>query len=199
MIEDLLTNVCTIRFLSALLHTAEWVYGNAWVPNAWDFKAAMLEAHWRFGIAPFFRVSLRRRTDRPPFGAPIIAVGQGDVGLPGGRQFYNRPHSDRVVQAYKMLARDWAINFGTVAAVANKFADEMFHFEQRLVNLLPVERRGVVVALGELQRLAPRLPLYEVITTMFGRTRLDDRTPVWVEDAGMLREMSILVSTTDAA
>lgn len=98
-----------------------------------------------------------------------------------------------------MLLRDFAINFGTVAEVANKFAEEMFYFEKRITNALPVHRKHVILTLGEVQKLAPMLPIFETITTTFSNTKLDDRTPVWIEDVGMLKEMSIIVSTTDVA
>lgn len=103
----------------------------------------------------------------------------------------------QLIEAYKMLMRDFAINFGTVAEVANKFAEEMFHFEKRIVNALPADRKPVIVTLGDVKKLAPMLPVLGTITTTFSNTRLDDRTPIWIEDVNMLREMSIIVSTTD--
>lgn len=105
----------------------------------------------------------------------------------------------QIIDAYKMLMRDFAINYGTVAEVANKFAEEMFHFEKRITNALPARRQNVVLTLGEVQKLAPMLPIFETITTTFSSTKLDDRTPIWIEDVQMLKEMSIIVSTTDLA
>lgn len=62
----------------------------------------------------------------------------------------------KIIAAYKMLLRDFAINFGTVAEVAKKFADEMFYFEKRIVNApTSAERRNVIMTLGEVHKLAP--------------------------------------------
>lgn len=98
-----------------------------------------------------------------------------------------------------MLLRDFAINYGTVAEVANKFAEEMFHFEKRITNAQPLERKQVIMTLGEVHKLAPMLPIFETITQTFSNTRLDDRTPIWIEDVELLKQMSIVVSTTDVA
>lgn len=37
---------------------------------------------------------------------------------------------------------------------ANKFADEVFHFEKRIVNSLPERRQPVILTLSEVQKLA---------------------------------------------
>lgn len=66
------------------------------------------------------------------------------------------PLRAQIIAAYKMLLRDFAINFGTVAEVAKKFADEIFYFEKRIVNApTTAERHNAILTLGEVHKLAP--------------------------------------------
>lgn len=60
-----------------------------------------------------------------------------------------------MIRAYKLLLRDFAINFGVVSDTARKFADEVFHFEKRIVNSLPEHREHVILSLQEVQKKAP--------------------------------------------
>lgn len=54
-----------------------------------------------------------------------------------------------------MLMRDFAINMGVVAESARKFAEQMFHFEKRIVNDIPESRRSAIMRLADVQKLAP--------------------------------------------
>ena len=54
-----------------------------------------------------------------------------------------------------MLLRDFAINFGVVADTATKFAEEMFHYEQRIINNIKEEKHSAILPLGEVQNMAP--------------------------------------------
>lgn len=69
------------------------MYGKDWSQNDWDFRSAMIASHTRYGLSPFFRVSLANR-NALPFGN-IITVSEGALGLPH-RMFYNLPHDHRV-------------------------------------------------------------------------------------------------------
>lgn len=61
----------------------------------------------------------------------------------------------QIIRAYKLLLRDFAINFGVVSDLARKFADEVFHFEKRIVNSLPEHRERVILPLHDVQKMAP--------------------------------------------
>lgn len=54
-----------------------------------------------------------------------------------------------------MLLRDFAINFGVVAESAKKLAEEIFHFEKRIVNKIANVKNSTIMTLGELQKIVP--------------------------------------------
>lgn len=127
----------------------------------------------------------------------------------------------QIIRAYKLLLRDFAINFGVVSDMARKFADEVFHFEKRIVNSVPEHREPVILSLSDVDKLAPmvcvhhiafyhflnfffllsfeyfilQLPISLIITTTF--PKLNGQTLILVEDKNLLKELSIIVSTTD--
>lgn len=125
----------------------------------------------------------------PPFGS-IITVGEGEVGLPHKR-FYAGGNRDAVsaakaaelsfilnisnvnyklfndtnlqtVTAYKMLIRDFAINYGLVSDKAKKFADDVFYYEERIVSLVPEQKETAILPLVEVQKRAPTVCILEI-------------------------------------
>lgn len=54
-----------------------------------------------------------------------------------------------------MLLRDLAINLGTIAEDAKKFADLVYNFEVRVVNDVLSKSYSATMTLGALQKLAP--------------------------------------------
>lgn len=96
-----------------------------------------------------------------------------------------------------MLMRDFAINMGVVAEFARKFADEMFHFEKRIVNAIQGSRRSAIMKLIDVQKLASQLPIFDTIVAMFPNTKISENTPIFVRDVEALRAMSTIISTTD--
>lgn len=115
-----------------------------------------------------------------------------------------------------MLLRDLAINLGVVADRAKNFADLVYNFELRIVNDVLSESYSATMSLGAIQKLAPlvchspysrftlficsfeiQLPITDTIKTTFSNTKIDENTMVYVEDVGKLRDMSIVVSTSD--
>lgn len=55
-----------------------------------------------------------------------------------------------------MLMRDFAINMGVVAESARKFAEQMFHFEKRIVNVIVFKpKHSAIMKLRDIQKLAP--------------------------------------------
>lgn len=93
--------------------SAEWVYGKDWVPNAWDFQTAMIIAHSRYGLSPFFKVSMRPRNSLP-FGN-IISVSEGSLGLPH-KMFYNLKHDHRVSRSDRRFI---AVFFVSIVQIYN--------------------------------------------------------------------------------
>ncbi|KAG4075956.1 hypothetical protein HA402_003782 [Bradysia odoriphaga] len=169
-----------------------WVYGETWQANSWDFRQAMITIQSKYGVFPFFKFTVVNRNSKP-FGN-IIKISEGEYGLPH-KMFYNLETDHKIIRAYKLLLRDFAINFGVVSDNARKFADEVFHFEKRIVNSLPERRQNVILTLSEVQKKAPSLPISETITTTF--SKLNDQTLILVEDEALLSQLSIIASTTD--
>lgn len=59
-----------------------------------------------------------------------------------------------------MLMRDFAINMGVVSESARKFAEQMFHFEKRIVNVIIAEpKRSAIMKLRDIQKLAPSVSI----------------------------------------
>lgn len=58
-----------------------------------------------------------------------------------------------------MLLRDFAITFGVVSNLATKFSDEVYYFEQRLVNDIPEENNPEIVTLGHAEKIAATVKL----------------------------------------
>lgn len=82
----------------------------------------------------------------------------------------------QIIRAYKLLLRDFAINYGVVSDSARKFADNVFHFEKRIVNNLPEQRESVILSLKEAQDYAPSVRInstYLFITQTMARFFVD--------------------------
>lgn len=60
----------------------------------------------------------------------------------------------QITIAYKMLLRDFAINFGIVSDLAKQFSDEVYHYERRLVNDVPEEHNPEILSLSSAEKLA---------------------------------------------
>lgn len=54
-----------------------------------------------------------------------------------------------------MLMRDFAINYGFVSEKAKKFAENVFHYEQRLINAMPNNKQTKIITAMELKKRAP--------------------------------------------
>ncbi|KAJ6637056.1 Protein gone early, partial [Pseudolycoriella hygida] len=169
-----------------------WEYGENWHANSWDLDEALTTIQSKYGVFPFFKISVENRNSAP-FGN-IVKISEGEYGLPH-KMFYNLSPNHKIISAYQLLLRDFAINFGVVSEMAKKFASHVFHFEQRIVNSLPEVRESGIFTLAKVQKMAPSLPITETITATF--PKLNDRTLILVEDVKLLKELSTIVSTTD--
>ncbi|XP_055915562.1 protein gone early [Eupeodes corollae] len=166
----------------------------------WEYRKALVYAQTHHGVFPYFKMSVENRYNEPY--DYIITLDAGDVGLPD-EFFYNVDSSDEVVVAYKMLLRDFAINMGVVTQEAELFADEIFHYEKRIVNnILSVQsssqrRLNEIKTIQEIKVIAPSLPIFESLQAIFPQIKITDETEVLVRDLDVLHEMSIVVSTSD--
>lgn len=70
-----------------------------------------------------------------------------------------------------MLLRDFAINFGVVSDLAKKFADDVYYFEQRLVNDIREHGRSEILTLGQAEKLATTVNYYSTFFFSLFRIR----------------------------
>ncbi|KAL7744902.1 hypothetical protein ACLKA6_007179 [Drosophila palustris] len=167
----------------------------------WDYKSALKHLQVKFGIFPYYRVSVENSYTIPY--DYIITLDEGELGLPD-KYFYGPDADMEVVNGYKLLLRDFAINMGMVARDANIFADDIFHYEQRIVNHIEAakgsggERQlNKLIRLAELKSIAPSLHIMESLQVIFPSTRISEDTEVLVRDVEVFHELSTLVSTSD--
>lgn len=72
---------------------------------------------------------------------------------------FNHIFSMQITAAYKMLLRDFAINFGIVSDLGKQFSDEVYYFEQRLVNDVPEQQNPDILSLSSAEKLAATVSL----------------------------------------
>lgn len=94
----------------------------------------------------------------------MIVISNGDFTLPDSI-FYTLESTHKIIKAYKMVLRDFAIYMGVVSDQANLFADEIYGYEKRLVHTVSAVEAGsinnvdVVMSLGKVQTAAPMVNL----------------------------------------
>lgn len=107
--------------------------------NKWDFRDALTVLQSRYGPSPFYKVSVRDHLNSATgkYSGNIIVIEEGDLTLPS-KQFYNLEMRHPIVVAYKQLLRDVAQRLGVLSDRARLFADEIFHYEKRIVGAVAV-------------------------------------------------------------
>lgn len=151
----------------------------------WDYKSALKHLQTKFGVFPYYRVSVENSYTMPY--DYIITLDEGELGLPD-KYFYAAHADEEVVRGYKLLLRDFAINMGKsceprdlrfdltkstyfsplpgiVSREADLFADDIFHYERRIVNHLESARAAAgggserqvnkLLRLAEMKTIAP--------------------------------------------
>ncbi|XP_053949080.1 protein gone early isoform X1 [Anastrepha ludens] len=166
----------------------------------WEYKKALVHLQTIYGIFPYYKVSVENRFNKPH--DYIITLDEGEIGLPD-RYFYNIDQNDEIVRGYKLLLRDFAINMGIVSNEADLFADEIFHYEKRIVSHIDAVKQSdesklnEIKTLAEMKTIAPSLPIMESLQAIFSSTKISDETEILVRDVNVFRELSIVVSTSD--
>ncbi|XP_037927153.1 protein gone early isoform X2 [Hermetia illucens] len=166
----------------------------------WAYTTALIHLQASYGSSPFFKVSVENRVSHP-YGK-IITIDEGEVGLPH-KMFYSLDNNHKIVKAYKMLLRDFAINMGLVVEDAKLFANGVFHYEQRIVSEIQLRQetsdneQNQIRTLGEVKKIAPSLPIFESVQAIFSKTKITEKTEVLVRNVDTLETMSIIVSTSD--
>ncbi|XP_004520085.1 protein gone early isoform X2 [Ceratitis capitata] len=168
--------------------------------QSWEYKKALVHLQAIYGIFPYYKISVENRYNKPH--EYIVTLDEGEIGLPD-RYFYSIDQNDEIVRGYKLLLRDFAINMGIVSREAELFADEIFHYEKRIVTHIDSVKEAdesklnEIKTLAEMKTIAPSLPIMESLQAIFSRTKISDETEVLVRDVNVFRELSTVVSTSD--
>ncbi|XP_018800589.1 PREDICTED: protein gone early isoform X1 [Bactrocera latifrons] len=166
----------------------------------WEYKKALVHLQAIYGIFPYYKISVENRFNKPH--EYIITLDEGEIGLPD-RYFYSIDSNDPIVRGYKLLLRDFAINIGIVSREADLFADEIFHYEKRIVTHIDSVKQSdeskvnEIKTLAEMKTIAPSLPIMESLQAIFRHTKISDETEILVRDVNVFRELSTVVSTSD--
>ncbi|XP_036319212.1 protein gone early-like isoform X2 [Rhagoletis pomonella] len=166
----------------------------------WEYKKALVHLQAIYGIFPYYKVSVENRFNKPH--EYIITLDEGEIGLPD-RYFYSIDQNDEIIRGYKLLLRDFAINMGIVSREADLFADEIFHYEKRIVSHIDSVKQSdetklnEIKTLAEMKTIAPSLPIMESLQAIFSHTKISDETEILVRDVNVFSELSTVVSTSD--
>ncbi|KAH8259078.1 hypothetical protein KR038_005784 [Drosophila bunnanda] len=168
--------------------------------QSWDYKRFLVLLQAKYGIFPYYRVSVENGYSNPH--DYVITLDEGEVGLPD-KYFYGNDADEEVVRGYKLLLRDFAINMGIVSREADLFSDDIFHYERRIVNHIEDAKAGgdrqlnKLMSLSDLKTKAPSLPILESLQAIFPKTKITEDTEVLVRDVEVLHAVSVLLSTSD--
>lgn len=93
------------------------------------------------------------------YSGKIIVIGDGDLSLPN-KMFYKLNVGHPIVTAFKDLLSDVAQRLGVLRDRAQLFADEVFHYEQRIVSTISVvesntRKLNTIMRLDEVKKLTP--------------------------------------------
>ncbi|GAB0089349.1 Endothelin-converting enzyme 1 [Sergentomyia squamirostris] len=175
-----------------------WILGDSLL--VWDFRKQFVKLQSEYGVSPFVRIRVENRKSAPHDG--IIVIDEGEVSLPS-KMFYRLSPRHEIIEGFKILLRDVAILMGVVHDRAKQFAEDIFNYEKRIVNTINVTQQNDdreinrEITLGSVMKIAPSLPLLDIITTLYPNSRVTENTIVLVRDLEVLRSMSIVVATTD--
>ncbi|XP_068154731.1 protein gone early isoform X1 [Drosophila tropicalis] len=166
----------------------------------WEYKRALVHLQAKYGIFPYYRVSVENGYNSPY--DYVITLDEGEIGMPD-KYFYSSGADEEVVRGYKLLLRDFAINMGIVSREADLFADDIFHYERRIVTHVEGAKASgdrqlnKLMRLAELKSIAPSLPIIESLQAIFPNTKITEDTEVLVRDVEVFHELSTLLSTSD--
>lgn len=169
---------------------------------SWDDKRVLTLLHSKYGVEPFFSISVVTDVRRPQ--QSIIKVGPSSLGLPD-HSYYYRPVNSPVVLAYKRYLKDVAQLLGAINTDASTFSDEMFYFERRIAEVMSVNSSLATdpitsyyrITLAELKPLVPSIPLHDILLAKFPHGNIDDSMPLLVPSKEYLSAMSSIIGTLD--
>ncbi|XP_039296452.1 endothelin-converting enzyme 2 isoform X4 [Nilaparvata lugens] len=177
-----------------------WLPVRNFSPHAWDTKRVMEKLHADYGVDVFFKISVV--ADARDGQSDIIQISQAPLGLPD-RSYYTQSDSSPVIEAYKRLLRDAAVEIGATDRHAKVFSDAIFSFEKRIVETMP-EKISVdplqeynKISLDKVKVIASSIPILEILLAKFPRVQINENTKLVVPSEEYLGNISYLISSTD--
>lgn len=169
---------------------------------SWDYKRVLTLLHSKYGVEPFFSISVVTDVRRPQ--QSIIKLGPSSLGLPD-RSYYYRPVNSPVVLAYKRYLKDVAQLLGAINTDASSFSDEMFYFERRIAEIMSENTSLKIdpiasyhrITLADLKVSAPSIPLHDILLAKFPHGNIDDSMALLVPSKMYLSKISSIIATTD--
>ncbi|KAB0795937.1 hypothetical protein PPYR_09998 [Photinus pyralis] len=181
-----------------------WYILKDWNLEDFDRNSIITNLHVKYGVSPFFRVSVQRNPRVPD--AYSITISPSGLGLPD-RYYYYTDQNDPIQGAYKQLIRDVVILFSQFTRTnAQKFGEDMFSYEKRIAEITPHIYESInpvntynPIKLSELKITVSSLPLLDILSAMYPECNISEETEVIVTSIHYLTEVSHIASTTDKA
>lgn len=169
---------------------------------SWDYKRVLTLLHHKYGVEPFFSISVVTDVRRPQ--QSIIKVGPSSLGLPD-HSYYYRAVNSPIVLAYKRYLKDVAQLLGAINTEATTFSEDMFYFERRVSELMSEDSSQTSdtvtsyhrVTLAQLKQSAPSIPLQDILLAKFPHSNIDDSMDLLVPSKEYLSKISTIIATTD--
>lgn len=169
--------------------------------QSFDYKKTLLKLHKKYGVSPFFKVSVVPDNRNPE--KNIIQISPIELGLPDPSYYY-RIAENAVAMAYQQFLTDVVQLLGATSTDARGFSSNMYHFEKRIAELLNVSEVPTNpneaynrLTIEKLRQTAPSIPLQDILQGLFPRARISDKTEIIVTAPSYLNKVSMLLSTTD--
>ncbi|XP_049808638.1 endothelin-converting enzyme homolog [Schistocerca nitens] len=169
--------------------------------QSFDYKKTLIKLHKKYGVSPFFRVSVVPDNRNPE--RNVIQITPIELGLPDPSYYY-RVAENAVAMAYQQFLTDVVQLLGATSTDARSFSSNMYHFEKRIAELLNVSEVPANpneaynrLTIDKLRQTAPSIPLQDILQGLFPRARISDKTEIIVTAPSYLNKVSMLLSTTD--
>ncbi|CAG2167080.1 unnamed protein product [Oppiella nova] len=201
-VEDIEYNsISTIKY--EIQEIGGWSLLSSWSYQSWDRTKVIERLHTKYGVNPYFKVSVGP-DDLDPNQPFIIKIEPSGLGLPSKNYYYDSKY-EKQTESYKNFMRELAKLFNAQSIQANQFAENMFNYEKRIAEVTPdleeyeepnnyLKKR---YSIRELMSIAPSIKWLNLLQNYFPNSQLNEGTRVLVAFEPYLRNISNIISTTD--
>ncbi|XP_054159304.1 endothelin-converting enzyme 1-like [Oppia nitens] len=201
-VEDIEYNsITTLKY--EIKEIGGWSLLNSWSFQSWDRTKVIERLHTKYGVYPYFQVSVGP-DDLDPNQPFIIKIEPSGLGLPSKNHYFDAKY-EKLTESYKNFMRELAKLFNAQSIQANQFAENMFSYEKRIAEITPdlqeyeepnnyLKKR---YSIRELMSIAPSIKWLSLLQSYFPNSQLNEGTRVLVAFESYLRNISHIISTTD--